>query len=90
MAQQLIGIGAAPNDGTGDTLRDAMDKVNENFTELYNTAVEPDGFYFSGQDFRIIKRDGKLCIDEAITALGFGAGAVENTDWGNIIEFKLP
>lgn len=35
MAQQTIGIGSAPNDGTGDTLRDAGDKINDNFTELY-------------------------------------------------------
>lgn len=36
MAKQAIGIGAAPNDGTGDTLRDAGDKINDNFTELYD------------------------------------------------------
>ena len=36
MAKQLIGIGANPNDGTGDTLRNAMKKCNDNFTELYN------------------------------------------------------
>jgi len=36
MAKQLVGIGAAPNDGTGDPLRNAMTKINENFTELYD------------------------------------------------------
>lgn len=36
MAQQTINIGTAANDGTGDPLRDAMDKVNDNFTELYS------------------------------------------------------
>lgn len=35
MAQQIIGIGSAPDDGTGDPLRDAFDKVNDNFTEVY-------------------------------------------------------
>lgn len=35
MAQQTIDIGAAPNDGTGDPIRDAFDKCNDNFTELY-------------------------------------------------------
>ena len=35
MAKQDLNIGAAPNDGTGDPLRDAMDKVNDNFGELY-------------------------------------------------------
>ena len=35
MAQQLIDIGTTANDGTGDQLRDAFDKVNQNDTELY-------------------------------------------------------
>lgn len=35
MAQQLIDIGAAPNDHSGDTLRDGGGKINDNFTELY-------------------------------------------------------
>lgn len=35
MPQQTINIGSAPNDGTGDTLRVAGDKINDNFTELY-------------------------------------------------------
>lgn len=35
MAQQLINTGAAPDDGTGDQLRTAADKINDNFTELY-------------------------------------------------------
>lgn len=35
MAKQTIGIGAVANDGTGDPLRDAYDKTNDNFTELY-------------------------------------------------------
>ena len=36
MTRQSINYGTNPNDGTGDTLRDAMDKVNDNFIELYN------------------------------------------------------
>lgn len=35
MAQQTIGIGNAANDGTGDPLRTAFDKANDNFDELY-------------------------------------------------------
>jgi len=35
MAQQTINIGTVANDGTGDPLRTAFDKVNDNFTELY-------------------------------------------------------
>lgn len=36
MAKQVINIGTSADDGTGDVLRVAFDKVNSNFTELYN------------------------------------------------------
>lgn len=35
MSQQIINIGAAPNDGTGEPLRQAFEAVNDNFTEVY-------------------------------------------------------
>ena len=35
MAKQIINIGASANDGTGDPLRNAFDKTNDNFNELY-------------------------------------------------------
>ena len=34
MAVQLINVGAVANDGTGDDLREAMIKINQNFEEL--------------------------------------------------------
>tara|TARA_R110002020_G_scaffold21430_1_gene72823 strand:- start:449 stop:1036 length:588 start_codon:yes stop_codon:yes gene_type:complete len=37
MAKQVIGVGAIANDGTGDTLRESMIKINDNFTEVYNS-----------------------------------------------------
>jgi len=36
MAQQTINLGTVANDDTGDTLRDGGDKINQNFTELYD------------------------------------------------------
>jgi hypothetical protein len=35
MAQQTINIGTTANDGTGDPLRTAFDKANDNFNEIY-------------------------------------------------------
>lgn len=35
MPQQLINVGTVANDGTGDKWRDALIKVNENFTDLF-------------------------------------------------------
>lgn len=36
MSKQTLNIGSIPNDGTGDTLRVASTKTNDNFTEIYN------------------------------------------------------
>ena len=38
MAQQTISIGTTANDGTGDPLRTAFNKINSNFTELYTSS----------------------------------------------------
>ena len=36
MAKQTVGIGTSANDGTGDSIRTGGDKINDNFTELFN------------------------------------------------------
>ena len=54
MAQQLINTGTVANDGTGQTLRTAFQKVNSNFTELYgNIAGTPDATANT-----VVQRDG--------------------------------
>jgi hypothetical protein len=35
MAKQTVNIGTTVNDGTGDTIRDGGDKINDNFNEIY-------------------------------------------------------
>lgn len=37
MSRQNINVGTTANDGTGDTLRQALTKCNENFAELYSS-----------------------------------------------------
>jgi len=44
MAKQTINIGDSANDGTGDPLRTAFNKINENFTELYGDDSSADTF----------------------------------------------
>lgn len=39
MAQQIINIGSAANQGDGDPIRTSFDKVNDNFTELYASGI---------------------------------------------------
>ena len=41
MALQSINIGSSANDGTGDPLRTAFDKINDNFNEVYDTLGGP-------------------------------------------------
>jgi hypothetical protein len=39
MTQEIINIGTVPNDGEGDPLRTAFQKINNNFTQLYSTGT---------------------------------------------------
>ena len=69
MAQQTIGVGTVANDGTGDPLRTALQKVNSNFTELY-TATSPAGANISTNNISVTS---KLNIG---TAAGFNFGSL--------------
>jgi len=82
MAKQVINIGTTANDGTGDPIRDAFDKVNDNFTELYTddagdvgsiTATAPIARDSATGAVTISLNDlgvtsGKLASDSVITA----------------------
>jgi|WetSurMetagenome_2_1015567.scaffolds.fasta_scaffold664542_2 hypothetical protein len=74
--KQVIGIGASANDGTGDTLRVALDKVNDNFNELY-------GYISIGATAGATPTAG-----EVIAALGAaatnGAGWSKRISWTNL------
>jgi hypothetical protein len=49
MAKQVIFLGTVANDGTGTPLRDAMDIVNDNFTEVYDDIADiKNGITFTG------------------------------------------
>lgn len=46
--QEIINIGANPNDGTGDPLRVAFDKINNNFSNLFQTFLNSTVAYTFG------------------------------------------
>jgi len=50
MARKPIDIGAIGNDGTGDSIRDAFRKVNDNFRELYSSLGLGERLQFIGLD----------------------------------------
>lgn len=75
MARQNIGIGTVANDGTGDTLRDGGDKINDNFIDLYD--VLGWGFYVDAESSpatqTITSTPSKLQID--------GSGSATNESY---------
>lgn len=69
MAKQTIIIGAVAGDGTGDPLRTAMDKANQNFTELYTdvAAAQTDITTLEGDVLNKIDLDQKGANDGVAT-----------------------
>ena len=51
MAKQSINIGVTPNDGSGDSLRDGADKLNDNFNEVYSVLGDGENLLNGNIDF---------------------------------------
>lgn len=81
MAKQTVNIGASANDGTGDTIREAFNKVNDNFTEVYDNidvanSVETDTSPALGGDldvngFSIVANTGTGVINIVPSTAGY-------------------
>ena len=46
--QEIVIIGALPNDGQGDPLRVAFGKINNNFANLFSTSISTETVYTVG------------------------------------------
>ena len=62
MAKQTINIGTTANDGTGDTLRAAFDKCNDNFTELYTDDAGDVGSIIAGTGISVDQATGNVTV----------------------------
>ena len=81
MAKQTVNIGASANDGTGDTIREAFNKVNDNFTEVYDnidvansvvTDTSPDlGGDLNVNGFSIVANTGTGIINIVPSTAGY-------------------
>ena len=60
MTQQVINVGAAANDGTGDPLRQAFNKINSNFSELYARGAAGSNFDLSDNDIEATNSNGGI------------------------------
>jgi inosine/xanthosine triphosphate pyrophosphatase family protein len=64
MAKQTINVGSSANSGGGDALRDAMIKINENFTEVYaDIAALEDGNVVTDIKGNVFAEDSTLLVD---------------------------
>ena len=71
MARQNINIGSTSNDGTGDTLRVAFNKINSMFTELYGETAADSQISFSGNKISANASNADLVLE------GSGTGGVQ-------------
>ena len=62
MTQQIINLGTSANAGDGDNLRSAMDKTNDNFTELYGANSVSSNLAFSGQTISSYNTNGDIIL----------------------------
>ena len=62
MTQQTINLGTSANAGDGDNLRSAMDKTNDNFTELYGANSVSSNLAFSGQTISSYNTNGDIIL----------------------------
>jgi hypothetical protein len=65
MPKQSINIGSSANDGTGDPLRTAFDKINDNFDELYlySTASSGNNVTITGNTVASDNTNGNIILD---------------------------
>jgi len=62
-----LNIGATANDGTGDALRVAMDKVNDNFDEIYASPLFVEDITISGNEIRANRSNDDLVLSPSGT-----------------------
>jgi hypothetical protein len=60
MAQQVINIGGSANDGTGDPLRTAFTKANQNFAELYAKGAAGSNLDLSANQIEATNSNGNV------------------------------
>ena len=69
MARINLNVGSNANDGTGDTLRAAMQNVNTMFTEIYASSLFDDGIQLSGNEIRATRSNDDLVLTPSGTGV---------------------
>ena len=85
MAQQLIDIGAIGNDGSGDSLYEAGNKININFTELFARPSVESHIRMSGNEITSSESNADISLEASGTgvikfpAINFNGNNIEAT-----------
>lgn len=84
MARQNINIGTNANDGTGDPLRTAFDKVNDNFIELYTDDAGDVNSVTAGTGISVDQTTGAVTVtnsspDQLVSLVNGGDIAISGT-----------
>jgi len=74
MSQQIINLGLIPNDGSGDALRVGAQKINENFTELYERGIPEQ----AGNNGKFLTTSGTVLRWDRVTDITGNAATVTN------------
>ena len=69
MARINLNVGSNANDGTGDTLRTAMQSVNTMFTEIYASSLFDDGLQLSGNTISAVRSNDDLVLSPSGTGV---------------------
>ena len=87
MAKQTVNLGSSANDGTGDPLRTAFDKINDNFDELYlySTASAGNNITITGNTIASDNTNGNITLDpngtgDIVIATGAELQLTDHTD----------
>lgn len=82
MAIQNINVGLAANDGTGDDLREAFIKINQNFQELDSTVIVPNAVNLGSagsEVFASVATDGTLQFRRLVAGSNIALTQFDNT-----------
>ena len=80
MAKQTVSIGTTANDGTGDPLRTAFNKLNQNFDEVYGNNFVTTALIASDA----VTADKIALLDDALAATDTHLLVADGTDFNNV------
>lgn len=97
MTQEVIDTGALPNDGSGDPLRVAFDKINNNFANLMALVptanvelVDPNQFPDGGSNTSNANFSGNITINANNIYLGSSVPSIQEDPTAKMMTFSQP